>query len=235
MECLGSVLTNKCVCFLLLFFFFFFSPVARRNNRFLPPRFSSAQVRRGAARRAVLRRQRGRGRGGEPVHLARADGVPPGRERRARARSRRLRALARRSASPPRGSFFPSVQASEWGVNVQPYSGSPANFAVSRQATRRSPPRLRARARPRLPPPPPAASLQVYTALLKPHDRIMGLDLPSGGHLTHGALLCLRPRDVLRARLPRRRPPALPPVRRLLHLFQGRRRAQGGVCDVHLL
>jgi glycine hydroxymethyltransferase len=47
------------------------------------------------------------------------------------------------------------VSDKEWGVNVQPYSGSPANFAV-------------------------------YTAMLPPHARVMGLDLPSGGHLTHG-------------------------------------------------
>lgn len=43
----------------------------------------------------------------------------------------------------------------KWGVNVQPYSGSTANFAA-------------------------------LTALIQPQERLMGLGLPDGGHLTHG-------------------------------------------------
>jgi glycine hydroxymethyltransferase len=30
------------------------------------------------------------------------------------------------------------------------------------------------------------ANLQTYQAIMKPHERLMGLDLPHGGHLSHG-------------------------------------------------
>ncbi|CAN8288728.1 unnamed protein product [Cochlearia groenlandica] len=48
-----------------------------------------------------------------------------------------------------------SLESDKWGVNVQPYSCTSANFAV-------------------------------YTGLLLPGERIMGLDSPSGGHMSHG-------------------------------------------------
>jgi len=37
-----------------------------------------------------------------------------------------------------------------------------------------------------LPPSGSPANFAVYTAVVEPHGRIMGLDLPDGGHLTHG-------------------------------------------------
>ncbi|KAL8061164.1 hypothetical protein ABFX02_02G069600 [Erythranthe guttata] len=51
-----------------------------------------------------------------------------------------------------------SLDSDSWGVNVQPYSCTSANFAV-------------------------------YTGILLPGDRIMGLDTPSGGNTSHGCYL----------------------------------------------
>jgi glycine hydroxymethyltransferase len=36
------------------------------------------------------------------------------------------------------------------------------------------------------------ANLQVYQAIMRPHERLMGLDLPHGGHLSHGYQTPLR-------------------------------------------
>lgn len=47
------------------------------------------------------------------------------------------------------------LSSEKWSVNVQPYSGSPANLAV-------------------------------YLALVQPGEKVMGMQLSMGGHLTHG-------------------------------------------------
>ncbi|MFH1451467.1 MAG: serine hydroxymethyltransferase [bacterium] len=56
------------------------------------------------------------------------------------------------------------LSSDKWAVNVQPYSGSPANYAILR-------------------------------GLAKPGEKIMGMTLSHGGHLTHGASVSLSGKD----------------------------------------
>ncbi len=81
----------------------------------------------------------------------------------------------------------------KWGVNVQPYSGRFVSVSLDCWCKRwcniwninSSAHYLKYRffffffsGSP--------ANFAVYTAIVEPHGRIMGLDLPDGGHLTHG-------------------------------------------------
>lgn len=81
------------------------------------------------------------------------------------------------------------LHADKWGVNVQPYSGMSPRLIWNGESNMRSykdeecdfdvfPTVFCDTGSP--------ANFAVYTALVEPHGRIMGLDLPDGGHLTHG-------------------------------------------------
>ncbi len=79
-----------------------------------------------------------------------AEGYPGGRYYGGTAVADKLENLVRKRAL----AVF-KLSPEKWAVNVQPYSGSPANLAV-------------------------------YLALVSPGEKIMGMSLNMGGHLTHG-------------------------------------------------
>jgi hypothetical protein len=77
------------------------------------------------------------------------------------------------------------LDANQWGVNVQSLSGI---FIIALFDIKGSP-----------------ANLQVFCAVMKPHDRLMGLDLPHGGQY----VCCFVPSIYRQRRL-------MPPVYRMV-------------------
>ena len=64
-----------------------------------------------------------------------------------------------------------NLDPAKWGVNVQPLSGERGGRGRGRVINCVRSPSVSGS----------PANFAVYTALLKPHDRIMGLNLPEGG------------------------------------------------------
>jgi glycine hydroxymethyltransferase len=83
-----------------------------------------------------------------------------------------------------------NLEPAKWGINVQPYSGSVSllcplcrSFTMLMLRFRPQSMLFKIRAWITLTG---GSSFAALTALIQPQDRLMGLGLPDGGHLTHG-------------------------------------------------